>query len=100
MQISDPDLVELVVRLAVGAIATFGAILLWARTRDAAWMLVIIGTIIRYGEIMYTTFTLFGILSDGKLLFGLPLVRILLTNLPPLFYFFGFVAALSKTRLK
>ena len=94
----DAALIELIVRLGVGALATFGAILLWSQTRDSAWMLVVIGTIVHYGEIMYSTFYLFGILSTETIVFGLPLVRILLTNLPSLFYFLGFLVAMSKNR--
>ena len=95
-----PELVALIVRLGVGALATFGAILLWSQTRDPAWMLIIIGTIVQYGDIMYTTFQLFGILSGETMVFGLPLVRMLLTNLPSLFYLLGFVVVLRRTRLR
>ena len=94
------ELVALIIRLGVGALATFGAILLWSQTRDSAWMLIIIGTIVNYGEIIYTTFYLFGILQRETLVLGLPLVRIVLTNLPSLFYLLGFIVAISKTRLR
>lgn len=95
-----PELVALIIRLGVGAMATFGAILLWSQTRDSAWMLIIIGTIVSYGEIVFTTFGLFGILQEETLVFGLPLLRILLANLPSLFYLLGFMVAISKTRLR
>lgn len=95
-----PDLIVLIVRLSVGALATFGAILLWAQTRDSAWMLVIIGTIVHYGEIMYTTFQLFGMLAGETMVCGLPLVRILLDNLPSFFYLLGFIVALSRSRIR
>ncbi len=95
-----PELVELIIRLGVGAAATFGAILLWSQTRETAWMLVVIGTIVRYGEIVYTTFYLFGILSEEAIVFGLPIVRILLANLPSLFYLLGFLVAMSKSRMR
>ena len=94
------ELVALIIRLGVGALATFGAILLWSQTRDSAWMLIIIGTIVNYGEIIYTTFYLFGILQSETLVLGLPLVRILLANLPSFFYLLGFIVAISKTRLR
>ena len=32
-------------RLALGAFATFGAILLWSRTRDLAWTFLIIAAV-------------------------------------------------------
>jgi hypothetical protein len=98
--VESADLIALIIRLGVGALATFGAILLWAQTRDSAWMLVIIGTIVHYGEIIYTTFLLFGILSSETIVFGLPIVHILLSNLPSLFYLFAFLVAMSRNRLR
>ena len=94
-----PELIELIIRLGVGALAAFAAILLWSQTRDSAWMLVIIGTIVQYGEIMYTTFYLFGILRSETVVFGLPIIRVLLTNLPSVFYLSGFLVAMSRSRL-
>ena len=48
-------------RLGVGAIGTFFAILLWSQTRDAAWVLVIIGTLVAYAEVVFSTLEGFGI---------------------------------------
>ena len=48
-------------RLVLGTAASFLAIMLWSRTRDAAWILVIIGTIIAYVETVYSILNLFGI---------------------------------------
>lgn len=94
------ELVTLIIRLGFGALATFGAILLWSQTRDSAWMLVIIGMIVHYGDIIYTTFYLLGVLRRETLVFGLPLLRILLTSLPSLFYLLGFLVAMSRNRLR
>ena len=94
-----PELLSLIIRLAVGALATFFAILLWASTRDAAWMFVVIGTIIHYGEVMYTTFRLFGIVGRETMIFGLPLVSMLLANLPSVCFIVAFLIALSRNRV-
>ena len=48
-------------RLVLGAVASFLAILLWSRTRDVAWIFVIIGIIINYVETVYSVLNLFGI---------------------------------------
>ena len=92
------DLLVLIVRLSVGAIMTFFAILLWSNTRDTAWMFLVMGTILQYGEIMYTTFQAFGILHGETVVFGIPVVRILLINLPAVFFTIGFIIAVSKAR--
>lgn len=94
------ELVAQIVRLGVGALATFLAIVLWSNTRDTAWLFVIIGTILHYGEIMYSTFYLFGILTGETMVFGVPIVHILLTNLPALFYAIAFIIMIARSRLK
>ncbi len=94
------DLVAVVVKLSVGAAATFLAILLWANTRDPAWMLMVVGVVVEYARLMYSTFETFGILPAAPLLFGLPLVQILLDNLPMALFALGFVVALARGRLR
>lgn len=93
-----PELLSLIVRLAVGALATFFAILLWANTRDSAWMFVVIGTIINYGDVMYTTFRLFGIVAEQTMIFGIPLITILLGNLPSVCFLVAFIIVLTRNR--
>ena len=93
------DLVMVVVKLSVGAIATFLAILLWANTRDTAWMLMVIGVVVEYAKIMYTTFEAFGILPIAPALFGIPFAQILVDNLPMVLFGAGFIVVLSRGRL-
>ena len=79
------EMVMILSQISFGAIATFMAILFWSHTRDTAWMLIIIAVIIQYGQIMYSTFMMFGVLGDdlfiikdvldlGTLLSILPLI--------------------------
>jgi hypothetical protein len=94
------ELITLIARLGTGALATFFAIVLWSTTRDTAWLLVIVGTILRYAEIMYSTFQLFGILTGETMIFGVPIVRILLTNLPAVFYSIAFIVMITRSRVR
>ena len=48
-------------QLVLGAAAAFLAIMLWPRTRDAAWMLIILGIITMYIETVYSVLNVFGI---------------------------------------
>ncbi len=93
------DLVMVVVKLSVGAITTFLAILLWANTRDTAWMLIVIGVVVEYAQIMYRTFETFGILPAAPSFFGIPLTGIVVDNLPMVLFGFGFIVVLSRGRL-
>jgi hypothetical protein len=86
--------------LAFGAIATFFAILLWSKTRDMAWILVILGTVVSYAEIVFTTLRAFGIIDETFLaVSGVPVARMVLVNLPPLLYSAGFLSAVLRRRL-
>jgi hypothetical protein len=58
------EMVSVIFRLAVGGIASFLAILVWAKTRDAPWMLIVIGTIANYIASVYSTLALFGITAE------------------------------------
>ena len=85
--------------LALGAFATFCAILLWSRTRDLAWTFVIIAAILSYADIVLATLRAFGIIGDDLLSYrGVPVLSIALANLPLLFSGVGFLIAASRKR--
>jgi len=87
-------------RLALGAFATFGAILLWSRTRDLAWTFLIIAAVLTYADIVLATLRGFGILGEDLLSYrGVPVLQIALADLPLLFGGIGFVLAASRKRV-
>ncbi len=87
-------------RIALGAFATFCAILLWSRTRDLAWTFVIIAAILSYADIVLTTLSSFGLLGEDLLKYrGVPVLQIALADLPLLFSGLGFVIAASRKRV-
>jgi hypothetical protein len=86
-------------RLGVGAVGTFFAILLWSQTRDAAWVLVIIGTLVAYAEVVFSTLESFGIVpAEYFNLSGIPVLRLALVNLPMLFLTCAFIAVIARRR--
>jgi hypothetical protein len=95
------DTVLLVSRLATAALAAFLAILLWSRTRDLAWMLIVIGVIASYADILFDLLARLGIVDESRYaVFGLPLGRILLANLPYLFLCSALVVMISRKRVR
>ena len=85
--------------LALGAFATFCAILLWSRTRDLAWTFVIIAAILSYADIVLATLRGFGILGEDLLNYrGVPVLQIALADLPLLFSGIGFAIAATRKR--
>ena len=91
------DIVLILSQISFGAIATFLAILYWSHTRDTAWMLIIIAVIIQYGQIMYSTFMMFGVLGDD--LFIIPDILdigTLLSVVPLIFISSAFIVMLVR----
>jgi hypothetical protein len=84
-------------RLIIGALAVFFAIMLWSRTRDIAWILMIGGTIIAYGEVLYTVLNLFGISAALPMVGSVPLLTIILSNAPVLFYISAFLVMVVRS---
>ncbi len=84
--------VTLLSRLVFGAIATFLAIILWSKTRDSAWMFVVIGTVVGYGEAVYSTLEAFGLAKMQLLVvWDVSIVRLVFANLPMIFYSIAFL---------
>ena len=84
-------------RLSLGALASFFAIMLWSKTRDVAWMLMVIGTIAAYVETVYSILNLFGISGRNIFMIGsVPLMSIILPCLPTIFFIAAFVVMVIR----
>ncbi|MBN2531438.1 MAG: hypothetical protein JXB88_01030 [Spirochaetales bacterium] len=89
----------IITRIITGAMCTFFAILLWSKTREPAWIFIIIGTLCIYVEIVFTTLEAFGILSKDLLtISGIPVLKLLLFNLPLLFITIGFITIITGNK--
>ena len=98
------DEISILVKLLVGAVGTFCAILLWSKSRDVAWVLVVIGVLVSYAGIIFDTLDRFGLVVwDEFVVLGLPgfaLIQAVLTNLPMLLYSIAFVVVLARGRVR
>ncbi len=92
------------IRLCVGAIGTFCAILLWSRTRDVAWVLVATAVLLSYAAIIFDALAGLGLFAwEEQMLFGVPagpLTRLVLDNLPILLCSIAFVVVLARQRVR
>jgi len=87
-------------RLSLGALASFFAIMLWSKTRDIAWMLMVIGTIAAYVETVYSILNMFGISGGSIFIIGsVPLMSIILPCLPTVFFIAAFVVMVVRKYL-
>ena len=91
------QIVYILSRLSLGALASFFAIMLWSKTRDVAWMLMVIGTIAAYVETVYSILNLFGISGGSFFTIGsVPLLSILLPCLPTIFIIAAFAVMVVR----
>lgn len=96
-----PDMLLHCIKLVLGGIAAFLAILLWSKTREAAWTAVIAGIITAYAGIVYNVLIVFGIAvekSSVPAIAGINIITLLFTTIPQLFFIAGFIIALVSRR--
>jgi hypothetical protein len=96
------EIIYITSRLLLGAVTAFFAIMLWSKTRNMAWMLMVIGMIAAYVETVYSILEMLGITGLTALSVGsVPLASILLPNLPTAFFLAAFlVMVVRKYRKK
>jgi hypothetical protein len=93
------QIVFIITGLTTGAITAFFAIILWSKTREAAWMLMAIGTIVAYVERVYSILELFGITGSRLSIGSVPIAAILLPNIRSSFFIAAFaVMVVQKLR--
>ena len=92
-----PDMLLHCIKLVLGGIAAFLAILLWAKTREAPWVAVIAGTVTAYAGIVYNVLIVFGIAVEKiglPAIAGINPITLLFTVIPQLFFIAAFIIAL------
>ena len=91
------QIIFIICRLTLGAVASFLAIMLWSKTKDLAWMFMVIGAIATYGETVYSILVFLGIFG-GNTLYNdsMPIVSIVLPCLPLLFFIAGFAVMVAR----
>ena len=91
-----------IIKLVFGALACFFAILLFSKTRDLAWVFVIIGTVLLYIQIVFDTLYTLNIISkDYFILFGINffnIISVLIANLPLAAFITAFIIVLVKKK--
>ncbi len=97
----ETTLILYIIKLALGGIVAFLAILLWSRTRDGAWMSLVAGAIISYAGLVYQLLGDLGISFKNDIhIHGLTLTQLIFTVVPSIFYIIAFILMLIRTRNK
>lgn len=71
------------VKLVLGGIAAFLAILLWSKSRNGGWMSLVASVLITYAGIIYEMMTDLGIINLSHIQFvGVPVINLCFTAIP------------------
>ena len=85
------------IRLILGTLAAFFAIMLWSKTKDPAWKLVIIGTAVAYIEIVYHVLEMSEIAAGNVLFIGsVSVVTVLFSSLRTVFFVAAFLVMVIR----
>jgi hypothetical protein len=84
-------------RLVLGGAAAFFAIMLWSKTRDIAWMLMVGGAIAAYGERVYAVLNTLGFFISPSTVGPSPLAAMVLPNIPVLFFIAAFLVMVIRS---
>lgn len=86
-----------IIKLILGGIVAFLAILLMSKTRDAGWMFMVAGFILSYAAMLYELLIDLGVLTLGSInLFGIPVTTLICTAVPSLCFIIAFIIMLCK----
>lgn len=98
---SRSEMILYVIKLVMGGLTAFSAILLWSKTKDNAWMSLVIGAITSYAGLVYEMLVDLGVIVfTGYIIpvVELPLITVLFTVVPSLFFIIAFVTMLIRSK--
>ncbi len=91
--------VTVAIKLLVGLFAALSSLLLWSKTRDAAWLTMVIGVVFLYLETLLEILDLFGfIIYKSYTFLGIELLPLLFGTLPFICFGSGMVIFLFRIR--
>lgn len=95
----DIEAIPILVRLMCSFGAAFSAVVVWRKTRNGAWVLVVLSAILFFIDAIYSTLVFIGLVSYTLPFLGeIPLLQLILVGAPYLFMAAGFVFFLISHR--
>lgn len=92
-----PEILLCIIKLGLGGLVAFFAILLMSKTRSFSWICMVCGFLFSYAAIIYEILIQLGILAQTTFcLFGIPLSQLICTVVPSIFYILAFILMLCK----
>lgn len=93
------EIILYIIKLVLGGIAAFLAIMLWSKTRDAAWVSLVAGAVTSYAGVVFEMLVKLGVIVPGGLaVAGIPIATLLFTVIPSIFFILAFILMLNRNR--
>jgi orotate phosphoribosyltransferase-like protein len=93
------EIVLYIIKLVLGGIAAFLAVMLWSKTRDAAWISLVAGAVTSYAGIVFEMLVKIGIIVPGGIaIAGIPLATMMFTVIPELFFILAFILMIARNK--
>ena len=93
----NPEILLFIIKLILGGIVAFLAIMLMSKPRDAAWMSMVGGFLLSYVFLVYELLIKLGVLTASHIcLAGIPISTLILTILPSICFIIGFILMIIK----
>ena len=97
---TETEIIFFTIKLVLGGIIAFLAIMLWSKTRDFSWMFLVFAAVTGYSAVVFDLLLKLGFVSAREVsVLGnqIPLVQLLLAVVPSLFVIIAFIIMLSKS---
>ncbi|MBQ9281967.1 MAG: hypothetical protein IJ207_07175 [Treponema sp.] len=97
---TETEIIFFTIKLILGGIIAFLAIMLWSRTRDFSWMFLVFAAVTGYSALVFDLLLRLGFVTSRiVILLGneIPLVQLVLAIVPSLFVIISFILMLIKT---
>lgn len=96
---SQAELILYIIKLVLGGVFAFCAILLLSRTREISWVSIVAGVVLSYAGVVYDMLLDLGIiLPIGFRVAGIPFVNLFFAVVPTSFFIYGFILTFFKHR--
>jgi hypothetical protein len=93
------EIILYIIKLVLGGIAAFLAVMLWSKTRDAAWISLVAGAVTSYAGIVFEMLVKIGIIVPvGIAIAGIPLATMMFTVIPELFFILAFILMIARNK--
>lgn len=97
------EIIFFVIKLFLGGVIAFLAIMLWSRTRDFSWMFLVFAAITGYSSVVFDLLLKLGFVTSRQInILGneISLVQLVLAIVPSFFVIIAFILMLIKTGRK